>query len=37
MVDEHYWNYKIDPKQQDKSWGDSVMVSESICKMQGWK
>ncbi len=23
-VDEHYWNYKIDPKQQDKSWGDSI-------------
>ncbi len=23
-VDEHYWNYKTDPKQQDKSWGDSV-------------
>lgn len=23
-VDEHYWNYKADPKQQDKSWGDSV-------------
>lgn len=23
-VDEHYWNYRIDPKQQDKSWGDSV-------------
>lgn len=23
-VDDHYWNYKIDPKQQDKSWGDSV-------------
>lgn len=23
-VDEHYWNYKIVPKQQDKSWGDSV-------------
>ena len=23
-VDEHYWNYKIDPKQQDRSWGDSV-------------
>ena len=22
-VDKHYWNYKIDPKQQDKSWGDS--------------
>lgn len=23
-VDAHYWNYKIDPKQQDKSWGDSI-------------
>ena len=23
-VEEHYWNYKIDPKQQDKSWGDSI-------------
>lgn len=23
-VEKHYWNYKIDPKQQDKSWGDSV-------------
>lgn len=23
-VDEHYWNYKIEPKQQDKSWGDSI-------------
>ena len=20
----HYWNYKTDPKEQDKSWGDSV-------------
>lgn len=20
----HYWNYKTDPKKQDKSWGDSV-------------
>lgn len=20
----HYWNYKIDPKQQDQSWGDSI-------------
>lgn len=20
----HYWNYKIDPKKQDKSWGDSI-------------
>jgi len=23
-VDAHYWNYKIDPKQQDRSWGDSI-------------
>ncbi|MBE6765150.1 MAG: HAD family phosphatase [Ruminococcaceae bacterium] len=23
-ADEHYWNYKTDPKQQDKSWGDSI-------------
>ena len=23
-VDAHYWNYKIDPKKQDHSWGDSV-------------
>lgn len=23
-VEGNYWNYKIDPKQQDKSWGDSI-------------
>ncbi|MCM1044984.1 MAG: HAD family hydrolase [Candidatus Gastranaerophilales bacterium] len=23
-LDAHYWNYKIDPKEQDKSWGDSI-------------
>lgn len=23
-VDHHYWNYKTDPKKQDKSWGDSI-------------
>lgn len=23
-LDAHYWNYKIDPKKQDKSWGDSI-------------
>ena len=23
-VEAHYWNYKIDPKKQDKSWGDSI-------------
>lgn len=23
-VDGHYWNYRIDPKQQDKRWVDSI-------------
>ena len=23
-LEHHYWNYKIDPKKQDQSWGDSV-------------
>lgn len=23
-VGSHYWNYKIDPKKQDKTWGDSI-------------
>lgn len=23
-VESHYWNYKIDPKKQDHSWGDSI-------------
>ena len=23
-IDSHYWNYKIDPKKQDRSWGDSI-------------
>lgn len=23
-LENHYWNYKIDPKQQDQSWGDSI-------------
>lgn len=21
---DHYWNYKVDPQKQDKSWGDSI-------------
>ena len=37
-IDTHYWNYKIDPKKQDQSWGDSVYTdfedfSESSLKM----
>lgn len=23
-INKHYWNYKVDPKKQDQSWGDSV-------------
>ncbi len=23
-IDSHYWNYRIDPKKQDQSWGDSI-------------
>ena len=23
-IDSHYWNYKINPKKQDQSWGDSI-------------
>ena len=37
-IDTHYWNYKIDPKKQDQSWGDSVYTdfedfNESSLKM----
>lgn len=28
-LDAHYWNYKIDPKEQDKSWGDSIYTDFS--------
>ena len=34
-LDSHYWNYKIDPKKQDQSWGDSIYTDfkdfEEIC------
>ena len=37
-IDSHYWNYKIDPKEQDQSWGDSIYTDfkdfdESCLKM----
>ncbi|MCM1146161.1 MAG: Cof-type HAD-IIB family hydrolase [Clostridium sp.] len=37
-IDSHYWNYKIDPKKQDHSWGDSIYTdfgdfNESSLKM----
>lgn len=28
-IDTHYWNYKIDPKKLDKSWGDSIYTDFS--------
>ena len=28
-LDAHYWNYKTDPKVQDKSWGDSIYTDFS--------
>lgn len=28
-ISNHYWNYKIDPKKQDKSWGDSIYTDFS--------
>ncbi len=36
-VDEHYWNYKIDPKQQDKSWGDSIYTDFTEFEMPSLK
>ena len=37
-IDSHYWNYRIDPKEQDHSWGDSIYTDfkdfeESSLKM----
>ena len=37
-IDAHYWNYRIDPKKQDQSWGDSIYTDfqdfgESCLKM----
>lgn len=37
-IDAHYWNYKIDPKKLDQSWGDSIYTdfdnfSECALKM----
>ena len=37
-IDSHFWNYKIDPKKQDHSWGDSIYTdfkdfNESSLKM----
>ena len=28
-INTHYWNYKVDPKSADKSWGDSIYIDFS--------
>ena len=28
-IDSHFWNYKIDPKKQDKTWGDTIWTDFS--------
>lgn len=35
--DGNYWNYKTDPKQQDKSWGDSVYTDFAEFEMPSLK
>lgn len=33
-VDSHYWNYKIDPRKQDHSWGTvSIRISRILKKL----
>lgn len=36
-IDGHYWNYKIDPKQLDKSWGDSIYTDFTEFEMPSLK
>lgn len=36
-VDAHYWNYKINPKEQDKSWGDSIYTDFADFKFEALK
>lgn len=36
-VDGHYWNYKCDPKQKDKSWGDSIYTDFDDFEMPSLK
>lgn len=33
----HYWNYKIDPRQQDKSWGNSIYTDFSDFEQESLK
>ena len=39
-LEAHYWNYKTDPKEQDKSWGDSIYTDFTDFKheaMRYWR
>lgn len=36
-LEAHYWNYKIDPKEQDKSWGDSIYTDFNDFKQEALK
>lgn len=36
-LDAHYWNYKIDPKEEDKSWGDSIYTDFIDFEMEALK
>lgn len=36
-LDAHYWNYKIDPKEQDKSWGNSTYTDFRDFKYEALK
>ncbi len=36
-LDAHYWNYKTRPKEQDKSWGDSIYTDFTDFKREALK
>ena len=36
-LDAHYWNYKTDPKEQDKSWGNSIYTDFTDFKCEALK
>ena len=36
-LDAHYWNFKIEPKEQDKSWGDSIYTDFNDFKQEALK
>ena len=36
-LDAHYWNYKANPKEQDKSWGDSIYTDFKDFKYEALK